>query len=101
MTDTSTPTIDILDATQKIGEQLVSAVKHSQSVALDVTRAFVEALPSVPSGLSKVPGVDALPDVPVVTAYGFDLAAELLAVQKDFAVKVATTLTPGKTDSES
>ncbi len=39
----------------------------------------------------------ALPDVPAVTAYGFDLAAELLAAQKDFAVTLATTFTPGKT----
>jgi hypothetical protein len=41
--------------------------------------------------------VVALPDAPTVTAYGFDLAAELLAAQKDFAVTLATTLTPGKT----
>jgi hypothetical protein len=34
--------------------------------------------------------------VPTATAYGFDLAAELLAAQKDFAVTLATTLTPDK-----
>jgi hypothetical protein len=51
----------------------------------------------VPSHLSEVPKVVALPDVPTVTAYGFDLAAELLAAQRDFSVTLATTLTPGKT----
>ena len=56
-----------------------------------------DALPSVPSSLSDNPGAVALPDVPAVTAYSFDLAAELLAAQKDFAVTLATTLTPGKT----
>jgi len=37
-----------------------------------------------------------LPDVPAITAYGFDLAAELLAAQKDFAVTLTATLTPDK-----
>lgn len=36
-------------------------------------------------------------DVQAMTAHGFDIAAELLAAQKDFAVALATTLTPGKT----
>ena len=90
----TTPT-DIPDAAQKLGEQLVSAVKQSQSLALDAARAYAGAW-SVPSHLSEIPKVVALPDVPTVTAYGFDLAAELLAAQKDFAVTLATTLTPDK-----
>ena len=92
----TTPT-DIPDAAQKLGEQLVSAVKQSQSLALDAARTFAGAWSSVPSSLSEIPNVVPLPDVPAVTAYGFDLAAELLAAQKDFAVTLATTLTPGKT----
>jgi hypothetical protein len=47
--------------------------------------------------LPEIPKSAALPDVPTATAYGFDLAAELLAAQKDFAVTLATTLTPDKT----
>jgi hypothetical protein len=93
---TTTPT-DIPDAAQKLGEQLVSAVKQNQNLELDAARAFAGAWSSVPSGLSDFPNVVALPDAPTVTAYGFDLAAELLAAQKDFAVTLATTLTPGKT----
>ena len=97
MTDTSKPTVDVLDATQKLGEQLVSAVKQSQSLALDVARAFAGALPSVPSSLPETRSLVALPDVTAVTAYGFDLAAELLTVQKDFAVTLASTFTGDKT----
>ena len=96
MTDNSSTPIDVLDATQKFGEQLVSAVKQSQSLALDAARAFTGTWSSVPSSLSESPIAAALPDVPAITAYGFDLAAELLAAQKDFAVTLATTLTPGK-----
>ena len=92
----TTPT-DIPDAAQKLGEQLVAAVKQSQGLALDAARAYAKAWSSVPSQLSEIPKVAALPDVPTATAYGFDLAAELLAAQKDFALTLATTLTPGKT----
>jgi hypothetical protein len=97
MADKSSTTTDTLDAAQKLGEQLVSAVKQSQSLALDATRAFAGAWSSVPASLSETPITAVLPDVPAVTAYGFDLAAELLAVQKDFAVTLTTTLTTGKT----
>ncbi|MDI3313135.1 MAG: hypothetical protein QJR12_02260 [Mycobacterium sp.] len=95
MADTASP-IDILDLTQKLGEQWVSVVKQSQSVALDVTRRFTEKLPQVPSSLSELPAKAGLPDVPAVAAYGFDLAAELLAAQKDFAVSLLDALTPEK-----
>ncbi|MBS1693323.1 MAG: hypothetical protein JST91_13990 [Actinobacteria bacterium] len=93
MTDTK---IDVLDATQKVGEQFVAAVKQSQGLALDVARAFADALPAVPSRVSDSTAVAALPDVSALTAYGFDLAAELLAAQKDFAVTLASTFTPAK-----
>src|ERR1700688_1356511 len=93
----STNPTDIPDAAQKLGEQLVSAVKQSQSVALDAARAYAGAWSSVPSHLSEIPNAVALPDAPSVTPYGFHPAADLLAPQKDFAVTLATTLTPGKT----
>lgn len=96
MADKSKTPVDVLDATQKVGEQLVSAVKQSQALTLNVARAFAQALPPVPAHLSEAPGVVALPEVQAVTAYGFDLAAELLAAQKDFAVSLANTFAPAK-----
>ena len=94
MTDTSKLNVDVLEATQKFGEQLVSTVKQTQSLALDAARAFAGTLPS---DLPETRGFAALPDVQAVTAYSFDLAAELLAAQKDFAVTLASTFTPEKT----
>ena len=70
---------------------------QSQSLSLDAARDFADALPSVPSSLTDTRGLVALPDLPAVTAYGFDLAAELLAAQKDFAVTLASTFIPAKT----
>jgi hypothetical protein len=92
MTDTSKPTVD--DTTQKLGEQVVSTVKQTHSLVLDAARAFAGALPSLPSALPETRGFVALPDVSAVTAYSFDLAAELLAAQKDFALTLASTFTP-------
>ncbi|HYO04168.1 MAG TPA: hypothetical protein VET27_20775 [Mycobacterium sp.] len=98
MTDktAAAPTV-VPEATQKLGEQMVSAVKQSQNLALDSARAFAAACSSMPVNPSAIPGMGSLPDVPAVTAYGFDLAAELLAAQKDFAMALAETLTPSKT----
>jgi len=96
-TSKSTAKLDILDATQKFGEQWVSAVKQSQSIAVDVARAFAQAVPPTPLRLYEARTSVGLPDVSALTAYGFDLAAELLAAQKDFAVTLANTFAPAKT----
>lgn len=101
MTAKSSTSTNALDATQKLGEQWVSAVKQGQSLALDVTRAFTGAWASVPSKLPENPLAAALPDVPALAAYSFDLAAELLAAQKEFTVALTTALTPGETAAES
>jgi hypothetical protein len=96
-TTKSTTKVDILDATQKVGEQWVSAVRQSQSIASDVARALAQVVLPVPSRLSEARSAVGLPDVPALTAYGFDFAAELLAAQKDFVVTLANTFAPAKT----
>jgi hypothetical protein len=93
---TSTKPTEVPEVAQELGEQLVSAVKQSQILALDTARTFAKAWPSAPARLSDVPGADLLPDFPALTAYGYDLAAELLAAQKDFVVQVTATLGAGK-----
>ena len=93
----STTKVDILDATQKFGEQWVSAVKQSQSIAVDVARTFVQAVPAAPLRLSEARAAVGLPDVSALTTYGFDLAAQLLAAQMDFAVTLVGMFAPEKT----
>jgi hypothetical protein len=63
---------------------------------LDVARAFAQALSPVPSRLSEARSAVGLPDVPALTACGFDLAAELLAAQRDFTLTLANTFAPAK-----
>lgn len=88
--------IDVLDATQKVGERWVAAVKQGQSIGLDVARDFAQALSPVPSRLSEARSVVGLPDVSALTACGFGLAAELLAAQRDFTLTLANTFAPAK-----
>jgi hypothetical protein len=99
-TTKSTTKVDILDATQKFGEQWVSAVKQSQSIAVDVARAFAHAVPPAPLRLSEARSAVDLPDVSALTAYGFDLATQLLAAQTDFAVTLAGMFAPEKAAPE-
>jgi hypothetical protein len=98
MTGTSTTTNEYLDTVKKLNEQLISTVRESQNAVLDAARTFADALPPVSPNLPKVPGIVALPDVEALSSYGFDLAAELLAAQKDFVVSLAATFSPAKTD---
>ena len=59
-----------------------SAVKQSQSVALDGPVFSLACCRRCPRVSSEIPNVVALPDVPAVTACRFDLAAKLLARTK-------------------
>ena len=93
MIDASSPSTQMAETAQKLGEQLVSAVKLSQHTTLDAARAIVEAWSSVAPSPGDFPGAGLLPDVTAITAYGFDLAAELLAAQKDFALSLAASWT--------
>jgi hypothetical protein len=92
----STITTNILDATQKVSDELLSAVKQSQGLTLDVARAIAETWPSAPAALSGIPQVF-LPEVEAVTGFAFGLASNLIVAQKDFAETLVNSLTPAKT----
>jgi len=97
---TTTPT-EMPDFAQKIREQLVSTVHQGQKMSLDAAQTWVKAvsvlpvpdLPAVPA----VPGVPALPGVEAATKFTFDVAADLLNAQRDFALQLAHVFVPSKT----
>lgn len=93
---TSTTTTEVPEVVEKLGEQLVSAVKQGQSLALDAARAFAGTWPKPPARLSELPGANLLPELSAFITYGYGLAAELLAAQKDFALQLAATSISGK-----
>ena len=94
-TDTIFPaSADITEFAEQAGTQLVSLVKQGNEVALNFVNSWSNAVAALP--IPEVPAVPALPDYSTLTSYSFDLAIELLNVQRDFALQVGAALAPAK-----
>jgi hypothetical protein len=95
---TKTPgTTEIPDLAQKVREQLLSTVRQGQQLSVDAAQTWVKAVSVLPVvDLPAVPGVPALPGVEAVTRFTFDVAADLLSAQRDFALKLANVLVTEK-----
>ncbi len=93
----TTPTTEVPDFAQTAREQLLSAVKQGQQLSVDAAEAWVKAVSVLPTPeLLKVPGVPAVPGVQALGTFSFDVAADLLDAQRDFAVKLADVLVPAQ-----
>jgi hypothetical protein len=85
------------DLAQRIRSALVSTVEQTQQVSLDAAQTWAKAVSALPvKDLPKVPGVPAVPAVEAATTYTFDVAADLLSAQRDYAVQLANVLAPEK-----
>jgi hypothetical protein len=71
------------------------ATPKPQPKARPYLRSCAACWPGLPA--RELLDIVGLPDVPALTASGFDLAAELLAAQRDFALTLANTFAPAKT----
>jgi hypothetical protein len=95
-TKTNTAT-DVPATAQKIREQLLSTVRQGQQLSVDAAQTWVKAVSVLPVvDLPTIPGVPTLPGVEAVTQYTFDVAADLLTAQRDFALQLAGVFTPEK-----
>lgn len=83
---------------EKLRGQLVSNLQQGQQLYLDAARGWVKAVSvlAVPD-LPKIPGLPAAPDLQAATKATFDVAADLLNGQRDFAMKLADVVVPAKT----
>ena len=96
-TTKTTDTTEIPDLAQKIREQVLSTVRQGQQLSIDAAQTWVKAVSVLPVvDLPAVPGVPALPGVEAVTKFSFDVAADLLSAQRDFALKLANVLVTEK-----
>jgi len=96
-TTTHTPAAEMPELAQKIREQLVSTVQQGQQLSIDAAQTWVKAVSVLPvPDLPKVPGIPALPGVEAATKYTFDLAADLLKAQREYALQLAGVLVPEK-----
>ena len=88
----------VTNMAQKFREQLVSTVQQGQKMSIDAAQTWVKAVSVLPAmDLPKIPGIPAVPNLEAATKYTFDVAADLLNAQREFAVQLTNTLVPAKT----
>jgi hypothetical protein len=86
------------DPTAVFTDAVIAGVKQGQELAYSGLTLWVDfagkafTLPE----LDALPLVDQLPSPKAVVESGFGFAEELLATQKDFAIKVLEAVTPAK-----
>jgi len=96
-TATTKTTTEIPDLAQKIREQLVSTVQQGQQLTVDAAQTWVKAVSVLPiPDLPTVPGLPSIPGVEAATKFTFDVAADLLNAQRDFALQLTSVLVPQK-----
>jgi hypothetical protein len=102
MTTASTKTktesaTEMPELAQKIREQLISAVQQGQQMSVDAAETWVKAVSVLPvPELPAIPGIPALPGVQAATKFTFDVAADLLNAQREFALQLTSVLVPAK-----
>jgi hypothetical protein len=93
----ATPEGEVTDIAEKIREQLVSSLQHTQKLTVDAAKGFVKAVSVLPvPDLPTIPGLPATPEMGTATKYVFDVAADLLTAQRDFALELANVMIPTK-----
>ena len=98
-TKTTAATSEMPDLAEKIREQLLSTLRQGQQFTVDAAQTWVRAVSVLPAvDLPTVPGISSLPGVEAATRFTFDVAAELLTAQRDFALKLADVVITDKHD---
>ncbi|HEY4991525.1 MAG TPA: hypothetical protein VII33_05510 [Nakamurella sp.] len=96
-TTAKTHTTEMPALAQQIREQLVSTVKQGQQMSVDAAQTWVKAVSVLPiPDLPAISGIRAVPGVEAATKYAFDVAADLLVAQRDFALQLASVFIPEK-----
>src|SRR5664279_892740 len=97
--ETLTETVAQIPAlAQKSREQLVPNLQQGRQLSIDAAQNWVKAVSALPvMDLPKVPGMPVMADLEAATKYTFDVAADLLNAQRDFALQLTNTLLPAKT----
>ena len=78
----------LVEITKTVGDQLVTAVKDAQDFALATVGTVVENTKWIPAP----PFADRLPDPAQLVEAQMHIAEELLAAQRDYAMRLVKTL---------
>ena len=82
---------------QKSREQLVSNLQQGQHLCIDAAQTWISAVSVLPvMDLPKIPGFPDMPDMQTATKFTFDVAADLLSAQREFAMQLTKVLLPAK-----
>jgi hypothetical protein len=93
----TTPETEIPETAQKIREQVLSTVEQGQQLSIDAAQGWAKAVSVLPvPDLPKIPGVPALPSMATAITFIFDVAADLLNAQRDYALKLVNVLASAK-----
>jgi len=96
-TTSATPN-EMPDLAQKLREQMMSTLQQGQKLSIDAAQTWVKAVSVLPAmDLPKIPGLPAMPGIEAATTFTFDVAAELLNAQREFALQLTHALSPAKT----
>ena len=88
---------DVKEITEAMQEQVLSALKVSQTAIVEGVRAWTDTVGSIaPEGLKvgAVPGLDALPDPKELMDASFGFAEALLNTQKEFTQSLLAAASP-------
>jgi hypothetical protein len=96
-TTNNKPTTETPEIAQKIREQLLATVTQGQKLSVDAAQTWVKAVSVLPvPDLPKIPGIPAVPGVETATTFVFDLAADLLQAQREFALQFVNVFATAK-----
>jgi hypothetical protein len=96
-TNARTSTIEIPEAAQQIREQVLSTVKQGHQFSIDAAKGWVSAVSVLPvPDLPNIAGIAALPTIEATTTFVFDVAADLLKAQREYALQLVNVLAPAK-----
>ena len=91
------PATEIPAFTQKSREQLVSNLQQGQQLCIDAAQTWINAVSALPvMDLPKIAGFPDIPAMQTATKFTFDVAADLLSAQREFAVQLTKVLLPAK-----
>jgi hypothetical protein len=79
-------------------QQFGAYLQQSQQLWIDAIQTWVNAFSTLPvMDLHKIPGLPDMHDMQAATKFTFDVAADLLSAQREFAVQLTQVLLPAKT----
>jgi hypothetical protein len=94
-TNSKTQATEMPEIAEKIREQFISTVKQGQKISVAAAQTWVKAVSVLPfPDVPAIPGMPTVPGMEAATKYTFDLAADLLNAQRDFALQLEKVLVP-------